>query len=247
MNILPDCPHRRVARTSVLLAILVSAAASASGLEAQAVVPVHEEPRHRLVLDRMPIRILDVQIAPGDTSLFHTHSSAILYVTIGVSTTNQQSLGGDWGNVNPANPPRGRPGNLQYVTSYVERPLTHRVTNVGSSLFRLIAIANYGEGVQENSAAVGEPVPGTVEVETPWHRAWRYVLAPGESSPEHRTSTPVVAVQATPGTLELRPDTGAARSTADGPGSWVVAEPGSRYTLRNTGSTPLEVVVVQVR
>ena len=45
-------------------------------------VPVFEEPRHHLVVDTPTLRILDIQIPPGDTTLFHMHNSAMIYVPI---------------------------------------------------------------------------------------------------------------------------------------------------------------------
>jgi len=42
-------------------------------MSAQTAVPVYEEPRHRLVLTHQLVRVMDVRIAPGDTTLFHIH------------------------------------------------------------------------------------------------------------------------------------------------------------------------------
>ena len=64
--------------------------------QAERVVPVHQEPRHHLVFDSPGTRILDVQIPPGDTTLFHTHSDPILYVTMSTSRTRSQNIGEDW-------------------------------------------------------------------------------------------------------------------------------------------------------
>lgn len=61
-------------------------------LAAQTIVPVHEEPRHRVVLETAGFRVLDIQIPPGDTTLFHRHSTPIAYVSIGVSPVNIQPL-----------------------------------------------------------------------------------------------------------------------------------------------------------
>ena len=70
----------------------------------------------------------------------------------------------------------GRIGAVRGVVGYVGQPLTHRVTNVGRTLFRLIAVANRGPGdADAASAAPGE------EVGQPnaWFRYSRVTLAPG--------------------------------------------------------------------
>ena len=63
------------------------------------VVPVHEEPRHRLVFEAPATRILDVQIPAGDTTLFHTHSDPILYVSMSQSQTQHHKVSAASGRV----------------------------------------------------------------------------------------------------------------------------------------------------
>jgi hypothetical protein len=60
------------------------------------VVHMSKEPRHRVVFESGTIRVQDIQIPPGDTTLFHTHDHAVLYVPISSSRTRSQPLGGDW-------------------------------------------------------------------------------------------------------------------------------------------------------
>src|SRR5687767_455364 len=125
----------------------MGALASGAGQEDK-VVPVHQEPRHHLVFDSPGTRILDVQIPPGETTLFHTHSDPILYVTMSTSQTRSQNIGGEWSGTPPATAPESSatprvaptnpPGRMMSTTGYGEKPQTHRVNNVGSSLFRLI-------------------------------------------------------------------------------------------------------------
>ena len=85
---------------SVLLPMTIVAAAATSaamtGAQDEKVVPVHQEPRHRLVLDNAATRVLDIQIPPGDTTLFHTHGNPILYVNMSSSQTRGQTLGREW-------------------------------------------------------------------------------------------------------------------------------------------------------
>ena len=45
-------------------------------------VPLSGEPRHHVVYESPSMRVHDIQIPPGDTTLFHTHDTAILYVPI---------------------------------------------------------------------------------------------------------------------------------------------------------------------
>jgi hypothetical protein len=70
---------------------------STSRVFAQEPVPMHEEPRHRLVLTHQQLRVMDVRIRPGDTTLFHVHDVPALYVAVSASPVDIQLLEGQWG------------------------------------------------------------------------------------------------------------------------------------------------------
>src|SRR6185295_19474464 len=61
------------------------------------IMPVHQEPHHRQVFQSGPMRIIDLQIPPGDVSWFHTHEWPIFYLTVADSQTRTQILGEEWG------------------------------------------------------------------------------------------------------------------------------------------------------
>jgi hypothetical protein len=60
-------------------------------------MPVHQEPHHRQVFQHGPMRIIDLQIPPGDMSWFHTHEWPVFYLTVADSQTRTQILGEEWG------------------------------------------------------------------------------------------------------------------------------------------------------
>ena len=123
-------------------------------------MPVHQEPHHRQVFQRGPMRILDLQVPPGDVSWFHTHEWPVYYLTTSDSPTVSQNLGEEWGAGTPRprpcasrgrraapagapcaagapaarGPARGRP-RLMSDLSYAERPNTHRIRNDGPRCF----------------------------------------------------------------------------------------------------------------
>ena len=61
------------------------------------VMPVHQEPHHRQVFQSGPMRIIDLQIPPGDMSWFHMHEWPVFYLTVADSQTRTQILGEEWG------------------------------------------------------------------------------------------------------------------------------------------------------
>ncbi len=146
--------RRRPPRKCLSVLSLLSAVAPAA-LHAQHPVPIEQEPRHRPVLEAGPVRILDVRIAPGDTTLFHIHDRAILYVAIATVATDAQPLGGRWGGATATSDPGWHAGDTRSDTAYAVKALTHRVTNVGHGPFHLVATVNGHKGGPEQCAEEG--------------------------------------------------------------------------------------------
>jgi len=216
------------------------------------VVPVHQEPRHRLVFDSPGTRMLDVQIPPGDTTLFHTHSDPILYVTMSTSQTRNQSLGGEWSGTAPVPPagpipsapprviPSNPPGRMFGVTTYGEKPQTHRVNNFGSSLYRLIATTNASAG--DTTAAPSADFSAKPEVDNRWFRGYRWSLTT-EPTDEHRHANPVAIVLVSGGADATVADQ---KTPLQKPGDFVFIEANRPHRLLGTPPSA-QVVEIEVR
>jgi len=231
----------------IILAAGLAAHRAGAGQEgAETRVPVHQEPRHHLVYDSPSMRILDIQIPPGDQTLYHTHDTAILYVPIARSQTRSQEWGGEWSGggsavaaAPAAAPAPERPGRVNSVTTYVGKPYTHRVNNTGASLFRLVGIANRTPGAEGALA-----LPGAPELENRWYRAERLVIKAGASAGLPRHSGPIVIVMQTPGTAAVD---GATWHPLNGPGDLVRIDGAVACTVFNRGAHDIELVAVLVK
>jgi len=239
---------------AVVGAVVAGAALASSAVRGQAPepsVPLYQEPRHHVVYDSASMRIHDIQIPPGDTTLYHTHDTAILYVPIASSRTRSQVLGAEWGGgaaAAPAAPapvaPAG-PGKVNSVVTYVEKPYTHRVNNVGATVFRLVGIANRTAGAAADTDDVSG-LSATPELVNKWYRAHRLVLKAGQATASHRHATPVVVVMQTPGTASAALADGAGWLPLNGPGSFARHEAGT-HVVRNVGANDVELVEIEVR
>jgi len=199
--------------------------AEADEFPGQRVVNIREEPRHRIMHQDGDIYVIDVQINPGDTTLPHTHDSAILYTFIS----------------NGEGPSNGR---VNSITRYVDEHYTHEVHNPGPGLFRIIAVANYGPAQEEpgNDAFHGlEP-----ELENPWFRSYRLTLAPGESGRLQQHSHPVIVVQVSEGRTHVSRDDGITAELA-AMGDWTWRESGSPFRLQNRSDVEVTLVVNEAR
>jgi quercetin dioxygenase-like cupin family protein len=96
-------------------------------------VPVEQEPLHRVIFENQYVRVLDVVVKPGETTLFHKHSIDNLAIILTDATMKRQFAGEDWG----ASPAKAGSVGLTPGTS---KPYVHRISNVGSTVFHVIDV-----------------------------------------------------------------------------------------------------------
>jgi quercetin dioxygenase-like cupin family protein len=235
------------------------------------VVPVHDEPRHRQMFQSGTTRVLELRVLPGDMSLFHSHHDPVLYVNFATGGLRTQDLGKDWSQPaagrggragGPAAPPAAaapapavtaaaaaipaRPlVRVSSTTSYVERPVTHRIMNTGTSMVRALVLVNQtaGNDATTQKDAGFDGVAETAEMTNTWYRAYRFTLAPGQVA-THRHTTQAFLAQTTEGTATAQ---GARLWALNEPAAWAFFEAGDRHEVRNTGAGPLELVEIEVR
>lgn len=211
---------------------------------AQEAVPVHREPRHRLVVDSSRFRVLDVRIPAGDTTRFHIHDTAILYVDIGPSPTLAQNLGHDWPSSSP-NPRLAAVGNVRMDSSYVQQPVTHRVTNAGPGTFRLLAITSAG-ATSESGRDGPRSLPGEVELRSSWFQQARVHLPSGSMTAWFTSASPVLVVQPLASRIVVECD-GDPRHALQGAGGWFLVPARGRCRIHNEGPETATALAIEIR
>ena len=113
-------------RTSIFIAGFVFSITSAFGQ-----VPVREEPRHKVALENEYIRLLDVRLPPGDTSLFHIHEIPSFFIPLSTTAIGSQVQGQE--------PKESRfAADSTWYNGFENGPLVHRVWNSDTSLLHVI-------------------------------------------------------------------------------------------------------------
>ena len=222
--------------------LVALAAVNTRAQDAERIVPVHQEPRHRMVFEAGSTRILHLQVQPGDTSLFHTHAEPIVYVVIQTTETQTQNIGSEWSAARNQLPFTAPPSGVFGTTSYVENPVTHRIRNAGKDVFELIAILNLSPG-EETQTPETAGFTGKPEHSNRWFRAYR-ISVPAGASVRHEHATPTVLVQTTAGTAL---GTGARLFGFNQPNDWGYFDPREPHQVRNAGKTAVEFIEVEVR
>jgi len=228
------------AATTAAALVFGLAGGPAGAGEPPRVVPVHEEPYHRLVFEHPQVRVFSTSIPAGDRSLFHRHENPTLYVLLNRVQMRSQDLGADWVVLGPG-PARSTRAGAAVFRNYRQAPQVHRVENPGSESFQLIGTVNYTGGVPTE----GETSAG-LEVHNRWFAVRRHRLAAGESSHPHRHAHPTLLVQATDGRSQVR-EAGRPQAFKTVAGNWSWHLPGPAHRLVNTGDSPLVLIEVEVR
>jgi len=91
------------------------------------------EPRHKTVLENDYLRILDVNILPGDTTFLHRHTLPSVVVVLSNTKVGMRAQGGQ------AVISKSEAGSVSYA-AYDEHPVYHRVWNDDTIFFHVMDI-----------------------------------------------------------------------------------------------------------
>ena len=204
--------------------------------EAQAPVPVENEPLHHVVLKNDSIVVLHLTLPPGELTLYHTHTHDRVAVNLSSTSITQQTLNEQEG---PASPTA--PGTNSAYT-HVANSFTHRVHNIGSTPFDVIDVEllNRPETPSPAEAAV-------VAGENPSARVYNWALASGVASPMHTHVRPYLIVSATGFTLKMTAPDGQSVQHDVKPGDFHWITTNVTHSLANAGNTPGQIIEIELK
>lgn len=198
----------------------------------QTPVPVEQEPFHHVVLKNEDVIVMHVMIPPGESTAYHIHSCDRTGVEISANSTTSQLLGEAEGN-----PQKYSPGDV-FSDSCKDKPLIHRVHNVGSTTMDVIDVE-----LLHRPATPSASVAGPMAVENPSVRVYKWDIAPGKATPIHTHTRPYLIVAITPTQLKMIAPDGQFRAEQVKPGDfhWVLVP--VAHALANEG--PAEGAIVE--
>lgn len=210
---------------------------SALGAPSSAQVPVGKEPHHRVVYEDARLRVLDVNIPPGVTTLDHSHDHDLVTVSIGQADTRIRTPGEDWGAVRPR-----RPLGDTSTVEYAGKQGVHTIQNVGPEPYRLIAV----ESVKQSGwrAVPALPAPGVRQLtEGRAFRASSVRLKSGETLRRARAVASVLVLIS--GTALLSSNSHEPRRL-DQSSRWAVVGAAGAYTVASQGGGQAHLVEIEV-
>jgi hypothetical protein len=160
-------------------------------------VPVDREPNHHVVFQNTWVRVIDAAIAPGETTLYHTHAADNVPVCLAGGPMAVQPLGGTVSNT------ASRTGGV----SFAKASYTHRITNTGSTRLHFLDV----ELLHSPAAALPQEAltAHVPELDTTRVRVFRVQPQAGAPTGDHVHPRPLLRI--------VVPGPGGDGAAADGP------------------------------
>lgn len=116
-------------------------------------VAMDQEPHHERLTYVRHMRVYEVNIPPGQSTLDHTHDHDVVTIALGDGMTRSRRAGEDW-----AAPQMWAQGGAEIAT-YTGAPATHRTENVGTAPSRMLVV----ESLRDRGWTMPAPLtaPGT--------------------------------------------------------------------------------------
>jgi hypothetical protein len=209
---------------------------------ADEVVPVSLEPRHRERFKNGYVRVMEVIIDPGDTTLFHKHELDLAFAVI---------RGAEVKNEVPNNPEAAisrLDTKAVRFSEYQGKPYIHRVTNRGAEPYWLIAFEIVWPEPGKFSLGNRSEAPAYVsELENNRLHIWRLKLDPGQIAPPIVNSGPGLRVLLSGDQITETMGDAQARDVSVRQGGFEWQPAGARQAIKNTGQSPVELVEFELR
>jgi hypothetical protein len=200
-------------------------------------VPVSKEPRHHVAFENPQLRILDVNIPPGDKSLDHRHDLDIATVSMTMGTTTRVQSGSQ-----PAAERPSRPLGDSTLTEYAGKAQSHTIENIGKSPYQLFAVENL-------------KTSGWSTAESRSFRLYDVSLSRETSQTSHTHAVPTIAVLITGMVMSDGPDKQAKDNPGapiglkqlTQPGQWIMVPSGDTHHMVRLGPGEARIVEIEVR
>lgn len=198
-------------------------------------VQVSKEPRHKKVLENKYIRLLDVWMLPGDTSMFHIHSTPSVFLMFTNTATISQNKGAAW------EKGQNKAGYSWYRT-FINDTLIHRVGNVDTVPFHVTDVELLS--VYKPTANLKAiPLPLLYENE----RVFAYQLTNSSFNNKLISNRGPMIAELVAGNEVIYYDIKNKKSTKIKTGKYLYIKPGAAFYFSITGMEEINLVLFEIK
>lgn len=218
-------------------------AQQANGSDAgQTFPPVEQASFHQVVFANDDFAVLNNRYPPGGDSGFHTHYRDIFYVVIQAAPQSGQRPGQQL--TEAPITPAGAAG----YNAIGGEPRTHRIVNSDTGPSQFIVIEMRRAAPRGDEVSSRESAPEYVQIiDNERVRAWRLILAPGQSAPSISQGGNGVRVVVRGGLLTTTTPGVLDQTFALRAGEFAVQAGRSIRALRNSGAETIELVELELK
>ena len=198
-------------------------------------VQVSKEPRHKKTIENKYIRVLDVWIKPGDTTLFHIHSTPSLFLHFTNTVVCSQAKGEAW------EKGENKEGEADYV-SFKNETWVHRVSNCDTVPFHVTDIEILSPYKPTTQL---KPLTFTVLFEN--EKAFAYRLSGSSFSKQMISGRGPILAELVGGNEVVYHDTINKKSTKIKTGKYLYMKPGSSFYFSATGNEEINLVLFEIK
>ena len=203
--------------------------------------PAKSEPHHHPVFENELVRILDVEVKPGEGTDMHRHSLDYPYLMLTRSLLLNEKPGKE------GEPAEIGSGLVGFYRASVT-PYTHRFVNIGKTDFRAIGIELLQAAPKESAS---HPLDDTDNIKKALDndraRAYRVTIPPGATVGPITFTGAAVSVALAAAVVEQQEADGSWTKVSLEPAMYEFLPAPAKLSWRNSGDKPVSLVTFEIR
>jgi hypothetical protein len=201
-------------------------------------VPVAEEPRHHLLFQNKEIKILNVLIPPGDTSLYHIHTTPSLFIGLSSTSTGSQLLGG------AATAGKSTAGTIRFENLAPPNIRTHRVWNADKDTFNVMDVELLLKDTVFHKMPLTMPNL-KLEIDTNWVRSYRLIMLGGSEFKIKHKKELLILISLNVATMQTKQNGKTGHQTLKR-GSFFVIGKEQAFSIKNTSDEIVPFILLEL-
>lgn len=205
------------------------------------IVPVYNESHHRVRFDNGIVRVYEVNLKKGESTLFHEHAADNFAVRISTTSIVEQRLG-EQSNMRPS-----KAGTVA-LASTAKGPYTHRLGCIDDASYRVVDVEINSKSRLGPDVETPKRPEKTFAVvsETSRGRVYRMILKAGETTEVFTRPANTAIVALSGGRITEVTEGKPPRYWDSEPGNFRWAGTSDRLTIKNEGVIDLDVIEIEI-